>query len=791
VKLRTKILLFLFLFALVPLMAAVVINLPLVLDRLELFYQQAYLQNLRADFRDLDQHLSSRDEMVRLLSKLPEPGTVLGMGEDLTEETIDLARARYTEWLNQVLGDQLDVVQILFLDDQGHERFWLERDPKDFHWLPTTRRPRPPPVQQVDATLRLERPAVLVSPIIVDAELGAEDPRHYMTLKLGSPVGLVPGGQPLGAVFVTLDVAGLAHRYRNTLWVNSDGSYLQPVGLPQRPSTAFDDFPGLREQFAGNDLVLWKGPKGRQVMWVPLLRTVTGDPLWVGRPVDPSPLAAFQQALSLRVLSIILALTVVIWLLARRIALRTERFGHELTDGLRRVLEQDEPVRFRWRGAQELRELGDTLTRLAEQHVRNNRNLRAHARELEDSNRYKSQFLANVSHELRTPLNSILLLSKLIAEESDGCDPERARQARVINTAGRDLLSLIDNILDLSRIEAGRATFNLEQIDLPALLGELVELLRPQFDAKQLYLQLEVAPDAIRRIDSDPDKIRQILKNFLANAVKFTARGGATLRLARNGGDDAGRWPVAIAVRDTGIGIPRDKQSVIFEAFKQADGSTSRKYGGSGLGLTISRQLAGLIGGSILLESAEGEGATFTLLLPEHFDRSQVREDQIAVEPEAAEPPGETAHPPAAVTRQVTAPAADFGGRRALVLEDDVDRLLALTPMLEYWGLQVDAAADAAEAAELLREDSDYALVLLGAGSPVQDPYATIEAVRAAVTPRAVPILVMAGESGAEAGRFGLTAADIVTQPLDPEVLRDAIARHLGDAAEAGEAGRA
>jgi signal transduction histidine kinase len=785
VKLRTQILLFLFLFALVPLMAAVLINLPLVLDRLELFYQQAYLQNLRADFRDLDQHLSSRDEMVRLLSKLPEPGSVLGMGANLDDEAIDLSRARYTEWLNQVLGDQLDIVQILFLDDQGRERFWLERDPKDFHWRPTTRRPRPPPERQIDAALGLDRPAVLVSPIIVDTDLGAQDPRHYMTLKLASPIGQGAGGKPLGAVVVTLDVAGLAHRYRNTIWVNSDGSYLQPIGLPQRPTTAFDDFPGLREQFAANDLALWKGPKGRQVMWVPLLRTVSGDPLWVGRPVDPSPLAAFKQALSLRVLTIILALIVVIWLLARRFALRAERFGRELTDGLRCVLEEDKAVRFSWRGPRELHELGDTLSRLAEQHVRNNRNLRAHAREMEESNRYKSQFLANVSHELRTPLNSILLLSKLIAAESEQRAPEQAQQARVIHSAGRDLLSLIDNILDLSRIEAGRATFNLEQIDLPQLLADLIELMRPQFDARQLYLRLEVEPGTAQRIDSDPDKIRQILKNFLSNAVKFTARGGVVLRLLRTGGADAARRPVTIAVQDTGIGIPRDKQSVIFEAFKQADGTTSRKYGGSGLGLTISRQLAALIGGAIALDSTEGQGATFSLLLPLQFDRSVVPDDQIASATTTAPLPEATpAAAPAA--HRADLPEADFGGRRALVIEGDVDQLLVITPMLERWGLQVDAAADVEEAAELLREEGDYALVLLDTGMPGEEAYATIEAVRAINPGQRLPILAMAPEPG----QTGLPATDIVLKPLDPGALRDAIARQLGGDAVA-DLGRA
>ena len=778
-KLRTQILLFLFFFALVPLMAAVLINLPLVLDRLELFYQQAYLQNLRADFRDLDQHLSSRDEMVRLLSKLPEPGSVLGADPGQDDEAIDLARARYTEWLNQILGDQLDVVQILFLDGQGRERFWLERDPKDFHWQPTTRRPRPPPWRQVEAALALDRPAVLVSPIIVDDELGAQEPRHYMTLKLASPVGTNSDGRPLGVVVVTLDVQGLALRYRNTLWVNSDGSYLQPIGLPRRPTTAFDDFPGLREQFATNDLALWKGPKGRQVMWVPLLRTVSGDPLWVGRPVDPSPLAAFQQAMSLRVLTIVLALIAVIWLLARRFALRAERFGRELTDGLRCVLEEDKPVRFGWRGPRELRELGDTLSRLAEQHVRNNRNLRTHAREMEEANRYKSQFLANVSHELRTPLNSILLLSKLIATESEQGAPEQAQQARVIHSAGKDLLSLIDNILDLSRIEAGRATFNLEQIDLPQLLADLIELMHPQFDARRLYLRLEIEPGAVLKIDSDPDKIRQILKNFLSNAVKFTAAGGVVLRLAATVGIDAGHRPVTVAVHDTGIGIPSDKQTVIFEAFKQADGTTSRKYGGSGLGLAISRQLASLIGGAIALDSTEGRGSTFSLLLPLRFDRSLVPVDQIA--PAPAPQPAEAEPGPEPGNTAGHLPAADFGGRRVLVIEADVDQLLVVTPMLEHWGLQVDAAADLSEAADLLREEGDYALALLDVGMPGEEAYARIAAVRAIGAGYRLPILGMA----AEPGQPGLPAADVVAKPLDPGALRDAIARLLGGDAKA------
>jgi signal transduction histidine kinase len=776
VKLRTQILLFLFLFAVVPLVAAVLINLPLVLDRLQLFYQQAYLQNLRADFRDLDQHLASRDEMVRLLSKLPEPGSVLGIERDVDDDEIDLARARYTEWVNQVLGDQLDVVQILFLDERGHERFWLERDPTDLSWQPTTRRPRAPPPRQVETALALDRPGVLVSPIVVDPEIGAEDPRQYMTLKLASPLGVAPGKPAMGVVVMTVDVAGIAHRYRNTLWVHHNGDYLQPMGLPKRQRSAFEDFPGLREQFAAGDLALWRDPQGRQIMWVPLLRTASGEPLWVGRPVDPSPLEAFQQAMILRVLSIIVALAVVIWLVARRFAVRAERFGRELTEGIRRMLEEDAEVRFVWHGTQELRDLGESLSRLAEKHARNNRSLRAHARQLEESNRYKSEFLANVSHELRTPLNSILLLSKLLAEDTADFPPDKARQARVIHAAGRDLQSLIDNILDLSRIEARGTALNLERIDLPELLADTLELVRPQFEAKGLALTLRVTPDAPREIQCDPDKLRQILKNFLSNAVKFTSRGGVTVRLDANRQREPGRWPLLIAVTDTGIGIPKDKQSVIFEAFKQADGSTSRKYGGSGLGLTISRELARLVGGTIELESEEGLGSTFTLYLPSRLSEGEETAEARTEALEAETAAGEARSEPAgtAVPR--------FDGLRVLVVDDDVDTLLRVTPALERCGIGVSAAGDPLEALETLQEDPDVAVLLWGLPVSGPEAYATMERIGAMLEGRGVAVVLLGDDAMAEEPLASLKAAGILGKPVDPLALQEAIGRHLRSA---------
>ena len=186
-KLRNLILLVLLVFALTPLLLAVMINLPLVLDRTALFYQKAYLQNLRADFRDLDQHLASRNEMIRLLAKLPEPGLILG-GAGNEDET-DLARARYTGWINQILADQRDIIQILFLGPDGGERFWLTRDPQSGNWSPSTSPPQPPSGKFVEAGLRLQPGAVLVSRIRVGTGASTADPRQLMTLDLISVIG--------------------------------------------------------------------------------------------------------------------------------------------------------------------------------------------------------------------------------------------------------------------------------------------------------------------------------------------------------------------------------------------------------------------------------------------------------------------------------------------------------------------------------------------------------------------------------------------------------------------------
>ncbi|HYN78666.1 MAG TPA: ATP-binding protein, partial [Lamprocystis sp. (in: g-proteobacteria)] len=686
-KLRAHILVFLLVFGLTPLLLAVVINLPLVLDRTALFYQRAYLQSLRADFRDLDQHLASRHEMIRLLAKLPEPGLILGKQGDADQ--IDVARARYTGWINQILADQRDITQLLFVDDQGEERFWLTRDPRSQQWRPTSQPPQLPGAEFLEAGLHLDPGAVLVSRIRVDPVAGAADPRQLLTLNLIGPIGSATEPSR-GAVVMGLDVGGLAQFYRDTLWVNQDGSYLRPgqavggasvAGEPE----AFRAFPGLKEVFNQGTLAVWKGPGGGQFLWVPMFVTEDGRPLWVGRAVDPSPLDDFRNALMLRVLSIMALLVLVVMVLARWIARRAERFGQALTGGIGQILRDGPPLHLNWRGPKEVRELGEQLTALAATHAEHLRAAREHTQALERSNRYKSEFLANVSHELRTPLNSILLLSKMLAAETSGLAAGQRRQAQVIHEAGTDLRTLIDDILDISRIESGHVPLSLDWVDLPPMLHELISLVAPLIGDKPVVLDLAIEPAAPTMIDTDREKLRQILKNFLANAIKFTDRGRVTLRLEAR--DDTAR-PVAISVTDTGIGIPQDKQAIIFEAFQQADGSTQRRYGGTGLGLTISRELARLLGARIEVQSAAGAGACFRLCLP-----LSAQGGGSALEDDAVSAPAATTT--GALTPDVPAPPGDeHAGQWVLIVDRDVPTLAQLADLIKGWGLAGQTAAD-------------------------------------------------------------------------------------------------
>ena len=298
-------------------------------------------------------------------------------------------------------------------------------------------------------------------------------------------------------------------------------------------------------------------------------------------------------------------------------------------------------------------ELGTKARLLAEQNAEVERKnseveqarhaLEEKAIELALTSKYKSEFLANMSHELRTPLNSILILSQQLAANAAGnLSAKQIEFSRNINSSGSDLLSLINDILDLSKIESGTVTVDVEQIPFDRLRENIERNFRHVAEAKNLPFNVEFSANLPKFLESDDKRLQQILKNLLSNAVKFTSHGHVKVRvslatsgwIADHSTLNQARQAVAFIVEDTGIGIAQDKQRLIFEAFQQADAGTSRRYGGTGLGLAISRELAHLLGGEIRLTSVQDQGSTFILYLPVVFSRRDDHTDALFIKPQ-------------------------------------------------------------------------------------------------------------------------------------------------------------
>jgi signal transduction histidine kinase/HAMP domain-containing protein/CheY-like chemotaxis protein len=405
------------------------------------------------------------------------------------------------------------------------------------------------------------------------------------------------------------------------------------------------------------------------------------------------------------------------------------------------------------------------------------------AEQLALSSRYKSEFLANMSHELRTPLNSLLILARLLADNPTGnLTAEQVKYANVIHGAGSDLLQLIDDILDLSKVEAGKMESTPAEVSFTSLIDYVESMCRPLTADKGLGFTVSVAPDLPGTLHTDERRLQQILRNLLSNAVKFTESGQVRLVVkpvdrTRFQNPSLRRAPgvVAFQVVDTGIGIAADKLKIIFEAFQQADGTTSRRYGGTGLGLSISREIAHLLGGELEAESVVGQGSTFTLHLPMRRGAPVPPREPSAYR-RVHQAPGEPAAGP------VRGPDEVLLGRRVLIVDDDVRNVFALASALELNGLEVCYADNGDSALEALDGPPPVDAVLMDVMMPGMDGNEAMAAIRARPGHAELPIIAVTAKAmnGDRERSLQAGASDYVTKPVDTEHLLGLLRDHFG-----------
>jgi signal transduction histidine kinase/DNA-binding response OmpR family regulator len=389
------------------------------------------------------------------------------------------------------------------------------------------------------------------------------------------------------------------------------------------------------------------------------------------------------------------------------------------------------------------------------------------SKQLSLTSKYKSEFLANMSHELRTPLNSLLILSKLLADNMEGTlSDKQVQHARTIWNSGNDLLRLIDDILDLSKVEAGAIELELAEFPVSALTESIDALFRPIAQSRGLQFIVSLGPDLPTKLCSDIHRLQQILKNLLANAFKFTQRGSVELSIYPVTGG-----LIAFAVKDSGIGIPEDRQKLIFEAFQQADAGTARKYGGTGLGLSISRELASLLKGSITLQSTPGSGSTFTLFIPYNMDlasRSKRPEPQVV----------ETSHeaPPAdlepAFMEDDRANISE-GDAVLLIVEDDRSFAYVLADCAREKNFKVVVAGTAGAAIALARRIKPAAITL-DLHLPDSDGRVVLDLLKHDPATRHIPVhVITVAAEGERSLRQG--AVSFLQKPVTREALAKAM----------------
>ncbi|MGN6619398.1 MAG: response regulator [Ilyomonas sp.] len=426
---------------------------------------------------------------------------------------------------------------------------------------------------------------------------------------------------------------------------------------------------------------------------------------------------------------------------------------------------------------QELEERSSLLEERNQLIVERNLEIQKKAEELERTTRYKSEFLANMSHELRTPLNSILLLSRLLYENNEqNLTQDQIEYAQVIQNSGNGLLALIDEILDLSKIEAGKMTLEYGSVSIKEIVDDIVALFKPMANQKNLQLKINIDPAVPSMIDTDQMRVEQVLKNLVSNSLKFTAKGSITLEVLSKGD-----LFISFIVRDTGIGISKDKQELIFEAFQQEDGSTRRKYGGTGLGLSISRELAKLLGGDIRLNSEPGKGSEFIVDVP--VRRLTLKE---IAEPGKAEPllieedkklpekkaPANLAYVETIIPAEIPDDRNNIqpNDKVILIVEDDTlfaQALLGFTRQNGYKGL---VAVRGDHGVEMTKKYKPMA-VLLDIKLPVKDGWQVMEELKNNPQTRHIPVHIMSSLSFKKESLMK-GAIDFISKPVALEQMK-------------------
>ncbi|WP_353570862.1 response regulator [Candidatus Albibeggiatoa sp. nov. BB20] len=418
--------------------------------------------------------------------------------------------------------------------------------------------------------------------------------------------------------------------------------------------------------------------------------------------------------------------------------------------------------------------------------------IEAKAQELEMASRYKSEFLANMSHELRTPLNSMLILAQLLTEnKAQNLSDKQVEYAKTIHDSGSDLLDLINDILDLSKVEAGKIEVNVEQVVLSEFAFNLESKFHHVAEKKGLQFHINLDPQLPQYIHTDTQRFRQIVTNLLSNAFKFTEHGGVEVDIYRpiesgflRTNKLSTQDMVAISVVDSGIGIPKEKQGPIFEAFQQADGSTSRRFGGTGLGLSISRQLARLLGGDIQLSSEANKGSTFTLYLSDKLEYAEGALPAVMPDYELPKNSAPTRTPPPAPTQEIITPTVNsvestelepariISGLNIPPIQDDRDKLhpkdrliLIIEDDRNFSGILMElsrekdfkciVAEDGRAGLELAKQYKPHA-VILDVGLPNVDGFTVMERLKTDVETRHIPVHFVSGtEQGNDARRMG------------------------------------